>query len=120
MFVIYESVCTCICNFENLCDESFPIIDNANFEKLTAGHNFYPRPETGLDAHWMQKKNEWLKQYGLKTAAFISGNGKLRGPIFAGFPTSQAPPHTDGAHDESDRVVVVRRPNILWTSCRFA
>lgn len=60
---------------------------NANFEKLTAGHNFYPRPETGLDAHWMQKKNEWLKQYGLKTAAFISGNGKLRGPIFAGLPT---------------------------------
>lgn len=56
-------------------------------KKLTAGHNFYPRPETGLDAHWMQKKNEWLKQYGLKTAAFISGNGKLRGPIFAGLPT---------------------------------
>ena len=35
----------------------------------------------------MQKKNEWLKQYDLKTAAFISGNGKLRGPIFAGLPT---------------------------------
>lgn len=29
---------------------------NANFEKLTAGHNFYPRPETGLEAHWMHEK----------------------------------------------------------------
>lgn len=60
---------------------------NANFDNLTAGHNFYPRPETGLDAHWMQKKNKWLHSYNLKTAAFISGNGKLRGPIFAGLTT---------------------------------
>lgn len=60
---------------------------NANFEKLTAGHNFYPRPETGLDAHWMEEKNKWLHKYDLKTAAFISGDGKLRGPIFAGLPT---------------------------------
>ena len=60
---------------------------NANFDNLTAGHNFYPRPETGLDAHWMQEKNKWLRSYNLKTAAFISGNGKLRGPIFAGLPT---------------------------------
>lgn len=60
---------------------------NANFEKLTAGHNFYPRPETGLEAHWMHEKNKWLHKYDLKTAAFIAGNGKLRGPIFAGLPT---------------------------------
>ncbi|MBN6049669.1 DUF871 domain-containing protein [Lactobacillus helveticus] len=60
---------------------------NANFDNLTAGHNFYPRPETGLDAHWIQEKNKWLRSYNLKTAAFISGNGKLRGPIFAGLPT---------------------------------
>ncbi|MBN3489823.1 DUF871 domain-containing protein [Lactobacillus acidophilus] len=60
---------------------------NANFEKLMAGHNFYPRPETGLEAHWMQERNEWLHKYDLKTAAFIAGNGKLRGPLFAGLPT---------------------------------
>lgn len=60
---------------------------NANFDKLTAGHNFYPRPETGLDAQWLAEKNKWLHQYDLKTAAFISGDGKLRGPVFAGLPT---------------------------------
>lgn len=60
---------------------------NANFEKLMAGHNFYPRPETGLEAHWMQERNEWLHKYDLKTAAFIAGDGKLRGPLFAGLPT---------------------------------
>lgn len=60
---------------------------NANFDNLTAGHNFYPRPETGLDAEWMQEKNKWLHNYNLKTAAFVCGDGKLRGPIFAGLPT---------------------------------
>lgn len=60
---------------------------NANFDRLMAGHNFYPRPETGLDVSWMQKRNKWLHQYDLKTAAFVAGNGKLRGPLFAGLPT---------------------------------
>lgn len=60
---------------------------NANFDKLTAGHNFYPRPETGLEAHWLHERNKWLHQYNLKTTAFVAGNGKLRGPIFAGLPT---------------------------------
>lgn len=60
---------------------------NADFDNLTAGHNFYPRPETGLDAHWLAEKNKWLHKYGLKTSAFVAGDGKLRSPIFAGLPT---------------------------------
>ena len=35
----------------------------------------------------MHEKNKWLHKYDLNTAAFIAGNGKLRGPIFAGLPT---------------------------------
>lgn len=59
----------------------------ANFQNLEAWHNFYPRPETGLDKDWFIQKNRWLKQLGLTTQAFIPGNQTLRGPIYSGLPT---------------------------------
>lgn len=59
----------------------------ANFKNLEAWHNFYPRPETGLDKNWFIQKNRWLKQLGLTTQAFIPGNQTLRGPIYSGLPT---------------------------------
>lgn len=60
---------------------------NAAFSHLQAWHNFYPRPETGLDSQWFKEKNDWLKQYDFEIAAFVPGDGELRGPIFAGLPT---------------------------------
>ena len=59
----------------------------ANFENLQAWHNFYPRPETGLDANWLAQKNNWLHQMNLETMAFVAGDDILRGPIHAGLPT---------------------------------
>jgi len=59
----------------------------ANFENLQAWHNFYPRPETGLDASWLEQKNKWLHQMNLETMAFVAGDDVLRGPIHAGLPT---------------------------------
>lgn len=50
-------------------------------------HNYYPRPETGLDAEWFDKQNRWFKDNGLKTVAFIPGDGRLRGPLYKGLPT---------------------------------
>lgn len=50
-------------------------------------HNYYPRPETGLDATWFDKQNRWFKKQGLKTVAFIPGDGQLRGPLYKGLPT---------------------------------
>lgn len=60
---------------------------NAAFDHLIAWHNFYPRPETGLGANWLAKKNQWLKEHDLQITAFIPGDNELRGPIFAGLPT---------------------------------
>lgn len=60
---------------------------NAAFNHLQAWHNFYPRPETGLESQWFKEKNAWLKKYGLQVAAFVPGDGELRGPIFSGLPT---------------------------------
>ena len=59
----------------------------ANFQQIEAWHNYYPRPETGLDLRWYCAKNQWLKQQGLTIQAFVPGDEGLRGPIFAGLPT---------------------------------
>lgn len=49
-------------------------------------HNFYPRPETGLDREQFQEKNKKLKKQGAKLLAFIPGEYK-RGPLYLGLPT---------------------------------
>lgn len=56
-------------------------------ESVEAWHNFYPRPETGLDQEDFQKVNQWLKSEGLNVMAFVPGDGKLRGPLYKGLPT---------------------------------
>ncbi|MEY8352449.1 MupG family TIM beta-alpha barrel fold protein [Lachnospiraceae bacterium 54-53] len=50
-------------------------------------HNFYPRPETGLDEPFFRSVNQTLQDAGVKVLAFIPGDETLRGPVFAGLPT---------------------------------
>lgn len=52
-----------------------------------AWHNFYPRPETGLDHKHFKQINKWLREEGITVMAFIPGDGRLRGPLFKGLPT---------------------------------
>lgn len=54
---------------------------------VMAMHNFYPRPETGLDDGFFRDSTRALQQAGLKVLAFIPGDGELRGPVHAGLPT---------------------------------
>ncbi len=56
-------------------------------EHVEAWHNFYPRPETGLDRNWFNDKNTWLHGQGIRVQAFIPGDGSLRGPLHATLPT---------------------------------
>ncbi|RRK10169.1 DUF871 domain-containing protein [Lactiplantibacillus garii] len=65
-------------------------VAGANFEHLEAWHNYYPRPETGLDADWVLAKNQWLKAQGFTTMAFVMGDTDLRGPLHVGLPTLEA------------------------------
>ncbi|MBR0138305.1 MAG: DUF871 family protein, partial [Erysipelotrichaceae bacterium] len=62
------------------------LIDQLKGEVL-AIHNFYPRPETGLDIGYFRKKNEEFRNKGVKTAAFMAGDADLRGPLYKGVPT---------------------------------
>ena len=59
-------------------------------KQVFALHNFYPRPETGLDEQMLLSCTEKLQAAGLKVLAFIPGDGNLRGPIFEGLPTLEA------------------------------
>lgn len=58
-----------------------------DLRRVEAWHNFYPRPETGLERTWFDEKNAWLKGQGIRVQAFIPGDGTLRGPLFERLPT---------------------------------
>ena len=83
--------------------EKMPIVLNASTTtaeeaKLIAGegrqvfamHNFYPRPETGLDEDYLLETTRALQEAGVKVLAFIPGDAQRRRPIFAGLPTLEA------------------------------
>ena len=55
--------------------------------EVCAIHNYYPRPETGLDEEYFESRNKILRNMGVKIGAFLAGDGPLRGPLKAGLPT---------------------------------
>lgn len=55
--------------------------------QVFAMHNFYPRPETGLDAEYLLRTTRDLQNAGVKVLAFIPGDSDRRGPLFEGLPT---------------------------------
>lgn len=55
--------------------------------KVIAMHNFYPRPETGLDDLFFRETTQALRAAGLPVLAFIPGDEELRGPLRLGLPT---------------------------------
>lgn len=62
----------------------------AGGQQVLAMHNFYPRPETGLDEDYLRTVTQRLQQAGLEVMAFIPGDEMLRGPVFEGLPTLEA------------------------------
>ncbi|MEK4874358.1 MupG family TIM beta-alpha barrel fold protein [Bacillus sp. FSL W8-0102] len=56
-------------------------------ENIEAWHNYYPRPETGLDRNDFSQQNDWLQKEGILVAAFIPGDEEKRGPLYSGLPT---------------------------------
>ena len=57
---------------------------------VIAMHNFYPRPETGLDPEFLRESTAALQAEGLQVYGFIPGDALLRGPLYAGLPTLEA------------------------------
>lgn len=63
------------------------LAENIRVDRVEAWHNFYPRPETGLAKSFLQKQNQYLHECGIKTMAFIPGDGEKRGPLYESLPT---------------------------------
>lgn len=68
-------------------------VAGADFQKLEAWHNYYPRPETGLAKTVLIAKNSWLKRLGFRVMAFVPGNATLRGPLFESLSTLEKHRH---------------------------
>ena len=62
----------------------------AKGREVFALHNFYPRPETGLDEEYLMQTTCRLKEAGLSVQSFIPGDTMLRGPLHEGLPTLEA------------------------------
>ncbi len=62
-------------------------------EHVEAWHNFYPRPETGLERSWFDERNDWLHAQGIRVQAFIPGDERLRGPLHETLPTLEMHRH---------------------------
>lgn len=63
------------------------IVKKADIKNLSACHNFYPKPYTGLSYEVFREKTMMIKNYGLKVSAFIPSQKGRRGPIYEGLPT---------------------------------
>ncbi|WP_017470890.1 MupG family TIM beta-alpha barrel fold protein [Amphibacillus jilinensis] len=72
-------------NASTLNGQTLPALENRL--PLSAMHNFYPRPETGLDRNLFQTINQTLIKQDIDVIAFIPGDQQLRGPIGEGLPT---------------------------------
>lgn len=65
----------------------------ARGKEVFALHNFYPRPETGLDEEYLMETTRKLRDAGLSVQAFIPGDTLLRGPLHEGLPTLEMHRH---------------------------
>ena len=62
--------------------------NGAEFSRLEALHNFYPRTGTGLSVRALMEKTALLHRFGIRTGAFIATqNGRKRSPLHDGLPT---------------------------------
>lgn len=73
-------------NASTVAEETVAALAGAG-ETVFAMHNFYPRPETGLDEDFLRESTMRLHQAGMKVLAFIPGDTVLRGPLGMGLPT---------------------------------
>lgn len=56
-------------------------------ENIIGWHNYYPLDFSGLGRDYFENQNELLESFKMKTAAFVPGNEKLRGPVYKGLPS---------------------------------
>ena len=77
-------------NASTITNEFLTVLLNlgANFKNISALHNFYPHPLTGLDVEFFESQNKILHDFGISVGAFVaSRDGVKRPPLGEGLPT---------------------------------
>lgn len=82
-------------NASTLTEENYEqlVQKNADFNHMEAWHNYYPKPNTGLEENWFHEKNQWLKRKRFKISAFVPGDSHLRFPLYETLPTLEVHRH---------------------------
>lgn len=75
-----------VLNASTVSDEDACRVLSCN-RQVMAMHNFYPRPETGLDRGCLTARTKALQALGLRVLAFVPGDTAFRGPLHLGLPT---------------------------------
>ncbi|MFD2210926.1 MupG family TIM beta-alpha barrel fold protein [Virgibacillus halophilus] len=80
---------TIVMNASDLTETQFHVLLQKGIQvaKLTAIHNYYPRPETGMSLTYYREKNRFYKSYGVRTGGFIPSHTTPRGPMKEGLPS---------------------------------
>src|SRR5699024_4831885 len=86
-----------VLNASTINDETSQELEAVGFDlsEITVCHNFYPRENTGLGREFLYKRNAYLNEKGYRIQAFIAGDQKKRGPIYAGLPTLEEHRYAD-------------------------
>jgi hypothetical protein len=86
-----------VLNASTLTEEEIKYIisNNVDTSKISACHNFYPKPLTALSIENVRATNDLLHKYNIKSIGFVSGDLTLRGPLHEGLPTVEEHRHMD-------------------------
>ncbi|MBP5199576.1 MAG: DUF871 domain-containing protein [Schwartzia sp.] len=89
--------------------------NGADFSRLEALHNFYPRENTGLSVRAFAEKTALLHRFGVRVGAFAATrDGKKRGPLFGGLPTLEL--HRDFTVDLAVRHLIALGADDIFLS----
>ncbi|MFT3861959.1 MupG family TIM beta-alpha barrel fold protein [Micropruina sp.] len=69
------------------------LLDELAGLEVIGWHNYYPRPETGLEPGFYLAQNRLFAERGLPVYGFIPGEVSFRAPLFAGLPLLEQQRH---------------------------
>lgn len=86
---------TLVLNASALTEDQLETLDRQGVDlgRVSALHNFYPHPHTGLSEEYMLRQNRLFHRYGIPVGAFAASQAGKRGPLREGLPTLEQDRH---------------------------
>lgn len=82
-------------NASALTEDQLETLDRQGVDlgRVSALHNFYPHPHTGLSEEYLLRQNRLFHRYGIPVGAFAASQAGKRGPLREGLPTLEQDRH---------------------------